>query len=695
MSKFFQKVATPETQFRQQQAPSGPDVDVNARAEIMNEQRTSLGAAVNDLLGIAQAGASALAQADKAETQILEAEHSIDADGDVEGSASFIKSEISNSGKPIEDYTRKDLKKATDEATKKYIEKHKLGEKKYFKIIKDRLDKKNSLFINKQAAENKEIIKDKRYKTWVKQAMTIFATANEKELENTLNKHFNDNIGTEPREVNGKMVEPPIEDTRENAEMRFAQGVMESIIASRDYKALSKLRKVASKFGIPKEALDVMQQKTQAKQNAVRQMNRDNLEEEVYLGIQNRAFSSPKQVDAWFNDKLKEFPKEDRPDTKDILKLKADAMGDMENAITLRGLKDAVLNGDSTAIDRAPIKKALKDQAKNELFLDVVDINDTSVGTLESAIISGDREAEMKTYFSKVGQVPPFLKLYGSTPPSGGIDALKKRRLVFAEMARYTEGTNVSINNIYNPEERTRIEYVSRLLDDAEDGVLTEEEVTQAYRNFNNDVKKNTDSRGVYISPKAASVLSDVKVTEWLGENVTDAFLTIDEFSAQDYRRRQFTHYFSLAMENTESPDVAMERAEEMFKARHKEIEAPNGEEVTIPEEYMDYEKKDWEKIAQYHPAFDAFRTIGYIKGLGSETYFKRSISMTPDDNYERNKIMHITHGEGINKVKVLSLDPKKMADILEKIDSNIVEKAKKRRKERLEKARLKAKGRR
>ena len=681
MSKFFEKVATPERQRQQSKAPSGPDVDVNARARLRNKQETGIASAINDLLSITQSTASAITSSDKADYAIMQQEHDLDAKGDVRDSGSYIKTYIDSKddGKQLEDYNPEELETITNEATQKYISDKKFGDKNYFRLIKERLDAKNGAFLDKQNVINEQHTLNKRYDVFVDEASNIAGTSIDiDETVSNLNDLVNEHVG----------VDGAIKDTRQNAKLRVLQRFMHDAISNRDVKALGTLKAPEMKefFDIPDydNAVKVLEKQTQSKVNETRQLSLDRLEEQVYLGIDNNGFSGPEQVDAWFEDQLDSMSEEQKPDTKALMKLREQALEASEEQVTYEKIYSKVKAGDSTLMERSGMKKKQRDQFTNKMFMDETGITDLSPKGLEAAINSSEKDGALKAYFNNFGVAPPVLKLYGKTPPSGGGDALKQKRNTFMNVSVLLEGTPVSLEDVYAPEELTRMTYVGRLLDDAEDGVIDEADVSQAYRNFNNDVMKNRDSFGNYISPKAVGFLADDDTKKWLTENVKDASWTTDEYSSQAYRRRQFTHYFSLAMQNTDDPAVAREAAEKMFSARHRDVEAPNGEEAVLPDDYMRYKVRDFLKVAQNHQDFKPFRAAGYFgTGLASDTYFDRSISFAPDASYEKNRVMNLYYGEGEDKKLVMSVTPQKFDEILGAVNERIIIEAKQRRRKR------------
>lgn len=693
MSKFYEKVETPQTQFRQSKAPSGATVDVNARQEIENEYQSSLGKAITDFVGAVGSVSRGVEEYNRVNKAKMIAEYGLDAKADTATYGSAISADVDarareKYNKGIDDLTAQELDELTTAASSDYLKTK--SDKVYFDLIKDDVDRKKQAFIERQANKNQETLKNKRYDKFTGEAATIFKTAPDTESAVAELKQLLDvNVGTESLEINGEQVNPAIADTHQNAKLRMLQKLMQDSIGTRDIKALETLKSKEMKefFDIPDydNALSVLEKQTQSKINAQRQISKDRIEEQMYIGIENGGFKSAKEVETWFDDQINRLGEYDKPDTKDILKMKSDAMEAIQEQITYENVYSRVKEGDYTFMERTNLKKKTRDSFNNKFFQDETGIDDLSPQGIEYAVLSGSKDAEIKAYFNKFGKVPPALELYGKTAPSGSIAALRQKRNVFMNMSVLTEGTPVSLENIYSPEEQTRMLYIGRLLDDAEDGVISEADVSQAYRNFNNDVKKNRDSFGNYVSERAQEYLSDEDTQNWLTENVKDANWTTDEQSAQGYRRRQLTHYFNLAMETTDDPELARQKAEKMFMGKHRDVEAPNGEETVLPSEYMGYQVKDFLKLAKNHPDFDPFRELGYLgTGIGSDTYFERSISFTPDANYEKNKVMNLYYGEGEDKKLVMSVTPKIFENILGTINQRIVDEAKMRRKQML-----------
>lgn len=694
MSKFYEKVGTPETQLRRSKAPSGPNIDPNARQEAQNEYNTSLGKAITDFVGTVGNVVQGVEEGNRVKKAKMITEHALDAREDTSDYGSNIKGDVDSRakekyGKGLDDLTKDELIELTNASDQDYLSKFK--DKPYYELIKDEVKRKHTAFIETQVRKNKETLKNKRLETLNKEASTIFENVSDPQTAvGELKKLLDANVGTQPIVINGEEITPAINDTQQNAKLGMFQRFMQAAVYNRNTKALEllKSKEMEEFFNFPdyKNAMNILEKQTRSKANANRQMSLDKAEEEYFLGSESGAFSTAEEVESWFKDKFDNMPEAEKPDAKDILKFKEKALEAFQEQMTYESVYSRVKSGDYTFMERTNLKKKQRDQFSNKMFQDETGISDLSPQGIEYAVLSGDNDAAIKSYFNRFGTVPPALSLYGKTAPSGSIEGLKQKRNVFAAMSVLVEGTPVSLENIYTPDEQTRMLYIGRLLDDAEDGVISEADVSQAYRNFNNDVKKNRDSFGNYVSPIAQEYLADEDTQEWLTENVKDAAWTTDEQSAQGYRRRQLVHYFNLAMETTDDPEVARQKAEKMFMGRHRDVEAPNGEETVLPSEYMGYQVKDFVKLAKNHPDFEPFRALGYLgTSLGSDTYFENSISFTPDTNYEKNKVMNIYYGEGEDKKLVMSVTPKLFDNILGSINERIVEEAKERRRKRLE----------
>jgi len=683
MSQFYEKVATPEARLRQSKAPSGPERDVNARQEAQNDLQNGLGASIMNLIGAAQGISNIVQKGNDAEKADMIREHSLDAKKDTRNYASgadlYIDKKARENDKDKKDLTEDELELYMNDYDMEFFKEH--GSKPYSELIKEEAQNKRFAFVSRQSQINKEFKKETRYEQLVDTQLLEFNNSDDskdivKSMQETLDKTVGEGLG--------------VEDTHQNAKMRMLQKIIQNSVNSRDYKMLKTLKskEMSDFFDMPdyKNAVNVLEKQTQSKVNQLRQTSFDKISDQVYLGVDSGAFSNMKEIDSAIDEQLNQIDEEVRPYTKDIMRLKARLSTAFEEQLGYEEVKSRVESGDTTFMKRTGIDKKTRDVYNNKMFQDATGLDSLDPQSLSTAILSGDRDAEFRSAYNTFGTVPPAMKLYGEAPISGGINGMKQASAVYQNLSVQVEGTPVTLDDIYKPERQTELLYVGRLLDDADAGVISEADATQAFRNFQNDIKKNRDGFGNYVSPSAQEFLNDDETKEWLQENVTDASWTTDEQSAQGYRRRQLVHYFNLAMETTDDSSVAREKAEQMFSKRHRDIEAPNGEEVILPSEYMEYDNRDFLKIANNHPDFEPFRSLGYLgTGVGKETYFENSISFTPDANYEKNKVMNLYYGSGSDKKLVMSVTPKIFDSILNSVNGQIIQKAKQRRQQRVE----------
>jgi len=112
MSKFFQKVATPETGRQQSVSAGGPTTDANARAEAENDFNSNLGSAIMDLVGTTAKTIGAVKTYNKAEKAKLRAESQLDINADLADLGSYMKTFIDSKeeGKSIHDYEPDELR---------------------------------------------------------------------------------------------------------------------------------------------------------------------------------------------------------------------------------------------------------------------------------------------------------------------------------------------------------------------------------------------------------------------------------------------------------------------------------------------------------------------------------------------------------------------------------------------------------
>jgi len=652
MSKFFERVATPEIGMQQSAAPNGPTVDANARAEAQNDINNNLGSALQDLIGSAGAIASIKENYDRQEMAKMRAENDLDAESDLANIGSYIVSGVDSlaEDKNITDYTPEELKSEVDKMSSRYIKEKGLENKGYFKLIQEKIKEKSGVLLDKQYKTNEKVQKEKKYGVLMNSVKSVFdVSADPSTVVGQLQDKLDQNVGLDTKVINvdGKDVEftPTINDTEENAKMRMLQPILESVMANRDPKAMRLLESKEFKefFDFPDydNVISAGKQQVQSTINKNRQMSYDKMEESAYFTMDAGMFKSTKDVKAFMKESLENIKEEDRPETKRLMKLEQSLMSSMNEELGFQGVYNSLKNGDYTVLERSDLKKKEVDAMKNKFFSVETGIDDLSPQGISDAVKSGNYDSQIKNYFSSGHPLPPHLEKWANTPPSGGINGIRDKHETFLQLNTLTQDTNTTTLDLFQPKEYGRMMFVGTLMDNIASGAMDDKEALQVYSTFNNDLNKNVDSFGHFTSTKATTALADDKVKEWLQDKKTDAPWTYDEFSSQAYMERQFKNYFSYAMETTDDQEKAMEVAEKMFYSRHTAFENPDGSEGVIPHEFKSFDSKKFVTVANELPEFKDIKDAAGYLGLARDYDFKSNLSFRPDPSYEKNKLMN------------------------------------------------------
>jgi len=655
MSKYFQKVATPEQQGQQTAAPSGPTKDVNAHAEA--EQGTNLGSAIMDLIGGTAKIGSAIKTYDAAELARMKAENQLDADTDLADLGSYMNAFIDEKeeGKGISDYEPEELRTAMDEATSSFIKSKNLGDKDYFELLQADIKEKSGMFFSKQTVANQKKQQEKRYGSLMNSVKGLFSASNDpKEIIAELETKIEESVGLEPKTilVDGKevIVNPSIRDTAENAKLRMVQPILESIMEKRDPNALKLLESQEFKdfFDFPDydNVIGSAKQQVQSTINKKRQLSFDSIEEQGFFGIDSGMFKSSKDIKSFFKEKVDTMSKEDRPDTRQLMKLESSMLKAVETEDSFTQLYPLIKSGDYTALDRSGLKKKEVETMKNKFFTVETGIDDLSPQGISDAIKSGTYDTQLKSYFESGYALPPHLESWANTPPSGGIRGVREKYETFIQLNTLTQDTSTTTLDLFKPKEYGRMMFAGNLIDNIDSGVMDDKEAQQVYATFNNDLNKNTDSFGTYVSPKAEAALSSEDVTKWLADQTTDAPWTYDDFSSQAYMGRQFKNYFSYAMETTDDPEQAQELAEKMFYSRHTAFENPDGSEGVLTHEFKQFDVNDFVELAENLPEFREIKAVAGYLGFAKDFDFKGNLAFRPDPSYEKTKLMHMYYDD-------------------------------------------------
>lgn len=698
MSKFFQQVGTPQTQFRQQAVPNTPTVDANNRAEAQNDANNNIGSAIQSLIGTVATVSGIKNNQDAIDDRRMREEHKLDIEADTHGVASFmdvqLKKRAEDDGKEIEDYSDEEIKNIYNESTDAYVKANKLNEKSYFSVTQEALEAKKLGLLDRQLEMNTETRKQKKYNTFTRNAKTAFkVTTDPKDLVGSLEELLTSSVGFDPvtkTYEDGSTVtfNPEIQDTRENAKLRLIQPMVESVMADKDPKALRLLDSAEMKEffkDVPDydNLINSAKFQVQSTSNKNRQISYDRVEEASYLYMDSGLFKSVDDVDRFVDSQIDALPEDNRPETKNIMRLKDKLTKSMEDESKFQSMYDALKGGDYTVLERSGMKKKEIEYVQNKFFSTETGIQDMSPKGINEAIKSGEFDSNLKKYFNEGFPIPPHLEKWANTPPSGGIEGIRDKHESFLQLNSITQDTTKTALDVFNPKEYSRMMFAGNMLDNLDSGTIDNKQAHEIYSSFNNDLDKNVDSYGTFVSSKAQQALQSSDTLEWLDSVSSDAPWTYDEFSSQAYIKRQYKNYFSYAMESTDDIDSAKEMAENMFNSRHVAYENPDGSEGILPKEFKEFgtnssgnvDIKNFVDVAKAAAPFQNYLKVAGFKGRFKDFSFERSLSFKPNPSYEKNKLMNFYY----NNQFVMQLDADQMRNNISRLNQSRKSKAEER----------------
>lgn len=693
MADFYQKVATPQTQMRQQSGPSGATTDVNARAEAQNKAQSNIGRAIQGILGVAQ-GVSDIydrdqeykAKKEAVEFKRMKMEHSLDIKSDMAGYVQELQTSIASDGKPLTDYTPEELKKKMIEKSEGISKGRGFGEKTYYKALQEEINNKNEAFFQRQLGVNQEFQLNKSYKAASSEISDILrATEEPSEVLREFNNILDENVGYGSRmvDIDGTQSEVrySIQDSRENAELRLLQPLVESAMRDGDVAMVSMLdsqefRDRFSNISDYPAMVDAAKKQTQSVLNKNRQINLDRVSESAFMSVDMGVVSGDAAIDEYVDNQVKAIKQEyNRPSTEDILKLKSKLKKASEETVSFNQYYSAMKDGDYTFGKRSNIPKADLDKMDDRMFSVETGITDLSPEGLSNAIKSGLKDDALKAYFNSGLPISPALKAAANTPATGGWKGIREKSETFTMLQSLTQDTSKTALDLFSPDEYSRMMHVREIIDTADSGAITQDQAYQMYSKFNNDREKNIDSMGVYRSPKSSAIMRDEKVQQWIQEQSTDAPWKFDDYSGSDYIKLQHEKYLSLALDTTDSIEDAKDLATKMFYSNNTQIENPDGSEGVIPSEFSAFTVKDFVKVAENSDKFSSRRSASGYLGLFKEYSFERNLAFRPSVDYDKTGLMDFYYDGQF----VMSLSSRDMESQLSGINKANVEAAEQR----------------
>lgn len=655
MADFYQKVATPQTQYRQPRQYSGPSVDVNAHAQAQNDYNNNIGSAIQNLIGAASSVNSIVKQNNKRDEQRMIAEHSLDAQADAYGVATHIhnslKAQAEKDGRSLEDYSDQEIKGFADKAQEDYVKAHKLSDKKYFTLTQKVMEHKKQAVVLNTLKTNEATIQQKRITAVTRQFQSAYkGGASAADMIDGLKATIDTNIGfTEKtrRDANGDLISymPELQMSQGELESKFLANFMNMAIVDKDINAVEMMNSKEFKEYFKdnpayKQLAGAAAIKVQSAVNKEKQLNFDKIEEFTYNGLENNIFEDSKAANAALDEQLKAIPERFRPSSKEIHRLRENINKEMKVQDNFIHYYGSLRGGDYTVLERSDLSRKDKDAVLNKYFSSATGITDTSAQGITQSLLSGKDDISLKAYLNSGNPAPKVLKDWANQTPTGGFEGMKQKALAISHLTSIAKGATTSVFEIIKPKNYAKLMYVSNLQQDIESGILDNKQASVVYEQYNNDIRKNVDAYGTYISKHAAEVKQTSTNKEWRQNLISDAPYTYDENQSQEYLGRQVDKFLGYALDIKGNQEDAQDLAENMLRDTHQFVENPDGTETVLPYGWKNKSIDDLVKLADNLPEFKQLKDVAGYLGYGKEYDFHSRLSFTPNLSFEKNRLM-------------------------------------------------------
>lgn len=651
MPKFFEKVNTPESQRVQAKSPSGPSVDVNARQEAANESQSSIGNAVQSLLGVATQVDNTVTKINKENKAIMEKDNQLEADYAVRDYPSKTKIALEavalSKGKSLRDLTDEEIQTELPKIRADFVSnKKELEGANYLPIVEDRLDVLQHKYSLHQNKVNTAYTKDKNYDKLFVTEFANFKNVPDADLDSWL-KVFSENL--ENTVGDGRL----IEDTKEDASGKLVTRFIEGLVKANDPKLKAKFDK-AVKSGLFKNVDDlkslsqVVEQATYAELSKQQQLNLEKASDGVYGGIDSGAYNKASDITAYYKE-LDERRKQSgdelyAPDPKKYLKQKAAAYKAVEEEGTFQDIYDEVDKGDFTIVDRALDTVKEKENYWTKHYSKKTGITDMSALGILTATVSGEVDETSKSYAESGARYPEAVILAYDTPPiAGGGKTLPEMQQLqvnaLKQMVGLTQDTPRSITSQLKVSSVTRIMHTGSVLDRVADGTLNAKEAQDAISAYSNDLKKNTNSRGIFTSEKAEAAYTKERQEE-VSEYANEVEWTTDAAQSSDYLSSELENNFKLFIDAGLKDDEAMKKAKAATEGSNQRFENDDGTEGILPNAFRHLNVDDVKTTILRHP-----KVLEIIK---TQTFFDKAyraagaIAIHPTLNHHQDNLMEI-----------------------------------------------------
>ena len=669
MSKYFEKVATPAVQGRQFRH-TGPSVDTGARQARVDERTSGVGGAIKDLLGIATGVASIKKTVDAHELKTLDSKFGALAKAKTQGYGQALKMGTQlwadNRGMEVHDLTPEQLLEVSTEVKSNFLKDQELGDVEYLPLLDKNLDDMTEQFIPKQTASNLDAKREFAYSGTFAETGMIFdaiktdPVSGKIDQASLLEAEENIMLILENRVSNGSLapedLDKEIQDTFSNALQRQAQSWMTRGLRGGDSNVSQKIEGMTRLFANNKKdvrnIVDMVRKKEQSALNKQQQMNLDETGNFGYIQAKNNMLKTEKDVHQFMKhqkDKYRRSGAGTIPDEESWDKLTADLVEQVNGKLKFNNLADRLRAGDSTAFNSLP-KKEYKATVE-DFFSEELGITSLTSSDIEGVFLSGKSDAQFKKYVAKGYPMPEAISDYFATTPVMGTkdknwkDPMRRQGNALTNMIALTQDTPTQLGELIKGKDMSKIIYTSNIIQKVDSEQLNAKDAQSAMEQYNLNLGKNTNSFGVFTSPKSAQSMTDERKKE-LKEWSLDAPRTTDDYNSPEFMERRRLSNYNLMIDAGYEPDKAWDLSEDLTEGANKNFENPDGTESVKPREFMqfDFENDRTFDALKDTPEMQIIRREG--RQDNSEFNPNKKLSFRVHPNYEQNKLMQVYYDD-------------------------------------------------
>lgn len=644
-NEFLKGTQVPQEQRIQSRAPSGPDVNKQAHVDAA-DSRGGFAGAINELLGVVNTVVSTTNQVDKLEDERVERKHGYKADAEASHFPSYVSRELqavaTEQGKELDEMTSEEMQGALSNIKRDYVQSKDLGNKEFAGIMDKRLDKLGSAFVGKQDGINSTVRKKKALHSVHTQASGNMKSMSAEDFAtsfsemNALRKQSDELGSMTDEDFLTSFLSPLVSEAmKEKGKIVNGKAVSSELIKKLDTKEFKEIFSGVEGF---EDTINAIKVKAHSDDTKARRVNYENFADITQQGVDAGIFPSVESIEQHFNEQ--EFPEGYEPNPRDMAKLKKNMLKDFKTGVDSAEYGEAVKSGDFTFLERNNITGKDKNNVVNKFVSNELGLTDMSATGVIEGINSGTIDENVREHASQGLPFGQAITDAFTMTPSGGPKAEKAQNTAFMNFSKLMYDTGSNISKVLDTQTVTKQTFYNDLYSKVDAGIMDDRDMEEAKLAYKNDLRKNTNSRGHYRTPRTLEANKSEDHVEWKNDFSTDAPWTTDANFSSDYIKDYVDTSFSLFFTENMTMSEAQDKAEADFDASHTRYENLDGSEGIAPREFMDLSPEMLNSVAVNHPSLAAQKT--WMNTLGSDFLFQRNVAIHPANDYAVSKRMQV-----------------------------------------------------